>query len=56
MTTAEPRASTRTPATASTTWRELVQTGADAAQIEGLALEYLIDLQRDRRREAGEGR
>lgn len=54
--TAEPRANAPKPATPSTAWREIVQSGADGAQIEGFALEYLIDLQRDRMRSAGEGR
>lgn len=41
---------------ASNAWREIVQSGANYAQIEGFALEYLIDLQRDRAHYAGEGR
>jgi len=41
---------------ASNTWRDIVHSGADCAQIEGFALEQLIDLQRDRKRNAGEGR
>ncbi|KQI72955.1 hypothetical protein AN191_03325 [Loktanella sp. 5RATIMAR09] len=50
------RANSQKPETASATWREIVQSGADSAQIEGFALEYLIDLQRNRMRPAGEGR
>lgn len=37
-------------------WREAVQCAADGTQIEGSALEYLIDFQRDRARSVGEGR
>lgn len=50
------QANNQKPDTASTTWREIVQSGADCAQIEGFALEHLIDLQRNRMRTAGEGR
>ncbi|KQB97672.1 hypothetical protein AL073_01625 [Loktanella sp. 1ANDIMAR09] len=50
------RATSQKPETASYTWREIVQSGADSAQIEGFALEHLIDLQRDRMRPTGEGR
>jgi hypothetical protein len=50
------RATSQKPETASSTWREIVQSGADSAQIEGFALEHLIDLQRNRMRPAGEGR
>ena len=54
--TAEPAAASQPPATATNTWRDIVHSGADCAQIEGFALEHLIDLQRDRTRFAGEGR
>ena len=54
--TTEPGAAAQTPATANNTWRDIVHCGADCAQIEGFALEHLIDLQRDRSRSAGEGR
>ncbi|MFW2544823.1 hypothetical protein ACN2XU_19485 [Primorskyibacter sp. 2E107] len=56
MKTTEPRADAQTPAMARNTWREIVQAGADCAQVDGFALEYLIDLQRDRARFAGECR
>lgn len=54
--TPEPKAAAQTPPTATNSWRDIVHSGADCAQIEGFALEYLIDLQRDRARYAGEGR
>jgi hypothetical protein len=40
----------------SNSWREILQSGADSDRIEGVALEYLIDLQRDRMRSTGEDR
>lgn len=52
--TPEPRANPRMPAFES--WREIVQSGGDVAQIEAFALEHLIDLHRARARSAGEGR
>ena len=54
--TTEPRADTQKPAIHANAWREIVQSGAECAQIEGFALEHLIDLQRDRMRIAGDGR
>jgi len=43
-------------ATARNSWREIMQSGADSGQLDGLALEHLIDLQRDRTSISGEGR
>lgn len=43
-------------ASAGISWRDIVQSGGDCAQIEGLALEQLIDHQRERARSHGEGR
>lgn len=56
VTTPEPKATPQTPAAASSSWRDIVQSGADCAHIEGFALEYLIDFQRQRDGAAGEGR
>lgn len=56
MTTPEPVVYTRPHPAAGNGWRDIVQSGADSAQSEGFALEHLIDLQRDRAPEAGEGR
>ncbi|WP_172975795.1 MULTISPECIES: hypothetical protein [unclassified Roseivivax] len=56
MKTTEPRANAVTPARTSNTWREIVQSGSEASDIDGFALEYLIDFQRDRARVAGEAR
>ncbi|MWB79074.1 hypothetical protein GLS40_13625 [Pseudooceanicola sp. 216_PA32_1] len=56
MTTTEPPADAPRPAKASNTWREIVQSGAVCARIEGVSLEFLIDFQRDRLCIAGEGR
>mgnify|MGYP003632458932 FL=1 len=54
--TPEPRADAQKRATTDNSWRDIVQSGADCAQIEGFALEHLIDMQRDRTRFAGEVR
>ncbi|WP_156874869.1 hypothetical protein [Sulfitobacter alexandrii] len=35
-------------ATAASAWRDIVQSGGDAASIEGVALEHLMDLERGR--------
>lgn len=56
MTTPEHHAPTERTAPARNSWREIVQTGADIAQIEGFALEHLIDLQRERAHPSGERR
>jgi hypothetical protein len=43
-------------ATARNSWREIMQSGADSGQLDGVALEHLIDLQRERASTSGEGR
>jgi hypothetical protein len=43
-------------ATARNSWREVMQSGADSWQLDGVALEHLIDLQRERASTSGEGR
>ena len=50
MTTPEPGTEKPAPVKQTTSWRDIVQTGADFDQIEGFALEHLIDFQRDRAR------
>lgn len=54
--TPEPRKRNERLGLVSNTWRDLVQNGADSEQIDGFALEYLIDLQRNQSRASGEGR
>lgn len=54
--TPEPKEQSPRPASASDIWRDIVQSGADSAQIEGFALEQLMDLKCDRARPSGEGR
>jgi len=56
MTTPEQKTPSKAPTLNGTTWRDIVQSGADTLQIEGFALEHLIDMQRDRTRQFGEGR
>lgn len=56
VTTPEPSPPSAPAASATTSWRDIVQSGADHVQIEGFALEHLIDLQRDRERKSGAGR
>jgi hypothetical protein len=54
--TPEPESRPATPPVNGHSWRDIVQSGADFAQIDGFVLEHLIDLQRDRARQPGEGR
>ena len=56
MTTPEQKTPSKAPTLNGTTWRDIVQSGADTLQIEGFVLEHLIDMQRDRTRQFGEGR
>lgn len=56
VTTPDPRPPQQTPASVCNSWREILHSGADCAQIEGFTLEYLIDFQRQRGGAAGEGR
>ena len=51
--TPEPSAQSRTPKPPANIWRDIVLSGADCAQIEEVALEHLIDLQRHRESHTG---
>jgi len=54
--TPEPKAAPDTRLPTGSSWREIVMSGADSGQIEGFALEHLIDLQRDPKNVSGRGR
>ena len=51
-----PKEQSRRPESASDIWRDIVQSGADSAQIEGFTLEQLMDFKCDRASPSGEGR